>query len=319
MGPPVGSRTSDSRTPRTDTDSKPAHETGAGQPGNSPHSGSKRSAQHAQYHNAETKRRKEGAERAANIQQHATQLVQQLAAPDGDSIPQETSGTLAKAEDRQNAYNVSIDSKPWASGRHKVSHSVNPTAGLPMQTGHYSDTDTSSVQPSAHASSDAAAEGSPVEQTNSEPLSEHGEGGQENKKHSEAAEGSPVEQPSSEPSSDHGEGDQEGKKHSEAGSQSPSISDGANFSSTQKFKHGDGQSNPDMAAIKDRQIDEQTHQNHPQNCTESESGKRYLTSYCLADLHHVSFTTHSAFCFALRLEHYCTSGEAKFLSCMSCW
>ncbi|KAL3134530.1 hypothetical protein ABBQ38_006378 [Trebouxia sp. C0009 RCD-2024] len=37
-------------------DSKHAHETGGQQHGNSPHSGSKRSAQHAEYHNAETKR-----------------------------------------------------------------------------------------------------------------------------------------------------------------------------------------------------------------------------------------------------------------------
>ena len=304
------------------------------QDGNSPHTGSKRSAQHANYHNAKTKRRKEGAERAAKVQKHATQLVQQLAAPDGQSVPQETSGTLAKAEDRQNTYNISIESKPWASGNDGVSHAVDPTAGLPMQSGHYSDTETSGGQPSGEAPQDAAADGStveqpnsepssdhdngetkegediseadapveqtnpepssdhgddktkedeqdskdgsPVEQTNSEPSSDHGDDEtKEDEQHSK--DGSPVEQTNSEPSSDHAEGDKGGEKPNKAGSQSPPSSGGGSFSCTQDKSAG--QSSHDKDAIKDRQMEEQTHQNRPQN--RSESGKRYVASFSL--------------------------------------
>ena len=254
MGPPVGSCPPDSSTPEracTDTHSKAVRKSGGDRKGTVSHSGRKRSAQHAEYHNAETKRRREGAEHAAQAQKHATQLVQQLAAPDGHSMPQESSGMLAKAEDRQNAYNLSIDSKPWASGLDSVRHNIDPTAGLPMQTGHYSDANTFGGQD--HSASDAAADGSPVQQTNSDPTIR-----------------------ASAVQSDSSEGDkQAGDKDSTAGSPSPPASECAKFSSTQKFKHN-VQSNSGLAAIKDRQIDEQTHQNHPQNF--SDAGKRYIQS-----------------------------------------
>lgn len=306
MGPPSGSCTPDSSTPKpvcSDTNSKPAHETGRDQHGNNSHSGSKRSAQHAEYHSAETKRRKEGAERAAKVQKRATQLVQQLAAPDGQSILQETSGTLAKAEDRQNTYNMSIDSKPWARGKNRVSQSVDPTAGLPMRTGHYSDTDTSGGEPSADPPQDAAADGSAVEQPNPESLPDHGKGN-EGQKVSE--DDRAIEQTNSEPSSDDDEVDKGGEGHSEAGPQSPPTSGGASFSCTQG-KHA-GQTSPDKAAIKDRQMDEQTHQNHPQN--RSESGMRcvgscYLNSGALLGcLHHMILLTHAPFA----LQQDCNQG-----------
>ena len=183
---------------------------------------------------------------------------------------------MAKAEDRQNTYNISIDAKPWASGKDGVSHAVDPTAGLPMQTGHYSDTETSGGQPSGDAPRDAAADGSPVEQTHSEHSPDHGDDEtQEDEQHSK--DGSPVEQTNSEPSSEHAEGDKGGEKHNKAGSQSPPSSGGASFSCTQDKSAG--QSSPDKDAIKDRQMDEQTHQNHPQN--RSESGKRWVANFGL--------------------------------------
>ena len=243
MGPPVGSCPPDSSTServRADTDSKGIRTSRGDRKATVSHSGSKRSAQHAEYHNVETKRRQESAERAAQAQKHATQLVQQLAAPDGHSLPQESSGILAKAEDRQNAYNMSIDSKPWASGHDSVRHNIDPTSGLPMQTGHYSDASTYG----------GATDDSPVEQTNSDP----------------AMRAAAVQ-------SDSSEGDKAaGDKDSNAESPSP---DCATFSSTQKVKRN-VQSNSGLAAIKSRQMDEQTHQNHPQNF--SDTGKRYVQS-----------------------------------------
>ena len=256
MGPPVGSCPTDSSTEErvlADTQSKDACKSG-GDKGTVSHAGSKRSAQHAQYHNAETKKRRESADRAAQAQKHATQLVQQLAAPDGNAMPQESSGTLAKAEDRQNAYNLSIDSKPWASGHDSVRHCIDPTAGLPMQTGHYADASTSGGQ--QHAVPDAATDGSPVKQTNSDP----------------ALRAAALQSDSSENDKDAGD------KDSKAGPPSPPASECAKFSSIQKFKRN-VQSNPGLAAIKDRQMDEQTHQNHPQNF--SDSGNRYIQSFCL--------------------------------------
>lgn len=256
MGPPGGSCPPESSTPerfRADTHSQGARNSERDM-GTFSHAGGKRSAQHAEYHNAETKKRREGAERAAQAQKHATQLVQQLAAPDGNSMPQESSGTLAKAEDRQNAYNLSIDSKPWASGHDSVRHCIDPTAGLPMQTGHYADASTSGGQ--QHAASHAATDGSPVKQTNSDPAIRAGA----------------LQSDSSENDKDAGD------KDNKAGSPSPPASECAKFSSTQKFKHN-VHSNPGLAAIKDRQMDEQTHQNHPQNF--SESGNRYVQSFYL--------------------------------------
>lgn len=260
MGPPTGPCAPDSHTSKrvcSDKDSKAVRKSGRDQHGTIAHSGSKRPAQHAEYHNAENKRRQEGAERAANVQKHATQLVQQLAAPGGQRTPKETSGTLAKAEDRQSTYNMSIDTKPWASGRDNVSHAISPTAGLPMQTGHYCDTDASSGQPTtAHAPLDTARDGSPVQQTISDPSDR-----------------------AAQLQADSSEGNTEaGKGHSGAGSQLPPTSDHPKFSSTQKFK-SDKESSPSMSAIKDRQIHEQTHQHHPQN--RSESGKRYVWGFCL--------------------------------------
>lgn len=244
MGPPAGSRPPESSS-RTDRDSKSVHESEGDKSGTVSHSGSKRSAQQAEYHNAETKRRRESAERAARVQKHATKLVQQLSAPDGHSLPQDSSGTLAKAEDRQNAYNLSIDSKPWASGLESLRHNTDPTAGLPVQTGHCSGADAPGHQ---HGGSDAATDDSPVEQTNSDP----------------ALRAAALQ-------SDSSEGDKVGDKASKSGSPSPPAPEPAKFSSTQKFKRN-MQSNPGMAAIKDRQMDEQTHQNHPQNV--ADSGKR---------------------------------------------
>ena len=244
----MGSCPPDSGTPETARADTHERQSGGDRKGSVSHSGSKRPAQHAEYHNAETKRRRESAERAAQAQRYATQLVQQLAAPEGHSLPQESSGTLAKAEDRQNAYNLSIDSKPWASGHDSMLYNIDPIAGLPMQSGHYSHAKTAGGQ--RNSPPNAATDGSPVEQTNSDP----------------AIRAAALQ-------SDSSEGDKDaGDKDSKAGSTLPPAPECAKFSSTQKFKRN-VHSNPGYAAIKDRQMDEQTHQNHPQNF--SASGNRY--------------------------------------------
>ena len=223
----------------------------------------KRSMQHADYHNLETKRRKEGAESAAKVQERATQLVQQLAAPHGQDAPQETSGTLAKAEDRQNTYNMCIDTKPWATGRDRAVHATKSTAGLPMRTGHY-ESHASCRESFAPPSLENSRGDSPVEQTNSDPSVRSG--------------ASPVN------AADQDSEAVSGQQQCRARSQSPPAGQ-LEFSSTQKFKR-DSQCNESMGAIKDRQMNEQTLQNHPQNSPAH--GKRYsylLPTYCCEHNH----------------------------------
>lgn len=276
------------------------HKSEGDKSGTNAHSGSKRSAQHAEYHTAETKRRRESAERAARVQKHAAKLVQQLSAPDGHSLPQDTSGTMAKAEERQNAYNLSMDSKPWASGLGSLRHNTDPTTGLPVQTGHYSDPDAPGHQ---HGVPDAPSDDSPVEQTNSDP----------------AIRAAALQ-------SDSSEGDKVGDKDSKSGSPSPPAPEPAKFSSTQKFKRN-MQSNPGMAAIKDRQMDEQTHQNHPQSV--ADSGKRCVV--CFTSGHWQSaigtFAAHLFIhCYALLYKHktflqHCVNSHGH-LQCgvlLACW
>lgn len=273
------------------------HESEGDRSGTISHSGSKRSAQHAEYHNAETKRRRESAERATHVQKQATKLVQQLAAPDGHSLPQDSSGILAKAEDRQNAYNSSIDSKPWASGLGSLHHNTDPTAGLPVQSGHFSDTDAPAHQ---HGVPDAPTDDSPVEQTNSDPATR-----------------------AAALQSDSSEGDKVGDKDSKSESPSPPAPEPAKFSSTQKFKRN-MQSNPGMAAIKDRQMDEQTHQNHPQSV--ADSGKRYVYaapldtgSLSLGHLHHTC--PHIARPCCIGTGQYCSTATwlcSSSLCCFAC-
>ena len=283
MGPPVGSRPPDSSTPervRADTTSKAVRKSGGEQEGTVSQSGSKRSAQHAEYHTAEHKRRRGCAERAAQAQKHATQLVQQLAAPDGNSMPQESSGIMAKAEDRQKAYNLSMDSKPWASSHDSLHHNMDPAAGLPMQTGHHSDADPSGGQ--HPAATDAATDDSPVEQTNSDP----------------AIWAAALHSDSSEDDSDAGNQD------IKAGSPPPPASECAKFSSTQKIKRN-VHSNPGLTAIKDRQMDEQTHQNHPQNLCDSSN--RQVQPVSLGNIVAAGLSAHSHIQFILHMGMYDTS------------
>jgi len=129
MGPPKGAPLPEGSCPRASPEV--THSSGAESLDTSRHASSKHGAQHEKYHNFETKRRKAGAQQAAKVQEKATQLVQQLAAPDGSRGPYEHHGTLAKAEHRQDSYNQSIETKPWASSTEQACH--NPTAGLPMQ------------------------------------------------------------------------------------------------------------------------------------------------------------------------------------------
>ena len=247
MGPPCANYPGRSRTSAAPSDTADA--LGEIPNATASHPG-KRSMQHADYHILETKRRRQGAERAAKVQERATQLVQQLADPHGQDALQETSGTLAKAEDRQNTYNMSIDTKPWATGRDRAVHSTKSTAGLPMQTGHY-ESHASRHEPFAPAPLDNSRGDSPVEQTNSDPSARSG-----------ASPDNAAEQNSEAAS---------GKWECRARSQSPPAGR-SQFSSTQRFKRN-SQCNESMEAIKDRQKDEQTHQNHPQN--DPDEGKRY--------------------------------------------
>ena len=90
----------------------------------------KRRGQHEDYHKNESKRRNRGAQEAAKVQEHATQLVEQCSVPDRPNIPRERHGTLAKAEHRQEGNNQIMESKPWAGAS---------STRLPMQSGHHVD------------------------------------------------------------------------------------------------------------------------------------------------------------------------------------
>ena len=118
-------------------------------------SGSKRDGQHAEYHQSETKRRKSGAQRAASIQQKATDLVQQVASLGEPSLPEGSHGV--RADIPLGLYSTFSDSKPIASSDEQARRSTNPTEGLPMQTGHYT-TSPSDSDPDAIADPAAAAQ-----------------------------------------------------------------------------------------------------------------------------------------------------------------
>ncbi|DBA76520.1 TPA: hypothetical protein ACH3X2_008576 [Trebouxia sp. C0005] len=250
MGPPKGASTPEGVRPRATPEV--THSSGTESLDMSRHASSKRGAQHEEYHNSETKRRKAGTQQAAKVQEKATQLVQQLAAPDGSRGPYEHHGTLAKAEHRQDSYNQSIETKPWASSIQQACH--NPTAGLPMQTGHYadqhaSDQDSGSASPCSGSAAESPADPAKhVQQTNSDP-SQHCTSLQS----PEFAAESNAEETS----------------ESEANSESPAIDACKQFSSSQKYKRN-VHANSSMAAIRDRQHDEQTNQNHQQNDPEDE-------------------------------------------------
>ncbi len=244
MGPPQGAQPPGES--HTQASSEAKHSSGRDSLDQSRHTTSKRSGQHEDYHKHETKRRKAGSQQAAKIQEKATQLVQQLAVPDGPRAPYESQGTLAKAEHRQDAYNQSIESKPWAGSREHSRHSANPTAGLPMQTGHYVERHSPEHQSGPASFNDTDKAGvldqstSRAEHTDSDPSA-----------HSASVEAS----------------------QSESDSESPAIEACKQFSSTHKFKrHSHG--GRDSAAVRDRQLDEQTYQNHQQNDPEDE--KRYV-------------------------------------------
>ena len=244
MGPPKGA-------PLPEGVSAPevTHSSGAESSDMSWHVSSKRRDQHEKYHNFETKRRKAGAQQAAKVQEKATQLVQQLAAPDGSRGPYEHHGTLAKAEHRQDAYNQSIETKPWASSAEQAH---NPTAGLPMQTGHYADErsldqDSGSAGPCSGSAADSPADPAKhVQQSNPDP-SQHCTSLQS----PDFAADSNAEE-TSEP---------------EANCESPAIEACKQLSSTQKYRRN---AHSSKAAIRERQRDEQTNQNHQQNDPEDE-------------------------------------------------
>ncbi len=251
MGPPKGA-------PLPEGVSTPelTHSSGAERSDMSRHASSKRRDQHEKYHNSETKRRKAGAQQAAKVQEKATQLLQQLAAPDGSRGPYEHHGTLAKAEHRQDAYNQSIETKPWASSVEQARH--NPTAGLPMQTGHYADQhaldqDSDSACPRSGSAADSPADPAEhVQQTNSDPSQRC----------------TSLQSPEFAADSD-----AEDTSEFEANCESPAIEACKQLSSTQKYTRN-AHANPSKAAIRERQRDEQTNQNHQQNDPEDE--KRYL-------------------------------------------
>ncbi|DBA81713.1 TPA: hypothetical protein ACH3X1_007451 [Trebouxia sp. C0004] len=250
MGPPKGAPQPEGFCPRASPEGM--HSSGAESLDMSRHASSKRGAQHEKYHNIEVKRRKAGAQQAAKVQEKATQLVQQLAAPDGSPGPYELHGTLAKAEHRQDAYNRSIKTKPWASSTEQACH---PTAGLPMQTGHYADQhavdqDSGSACPLSGRAADSPADPAKhVQQT----------------KHSDPAQCcASLQSPEFA-----AESNAEETFESEANSESPAIEACKQFSSTQKYKRN-AHANSSMAAIRERQHDEQTNQNHQQNDPEDE-------------------------------------------------
>ena len=248
MGPPKGAPLPEGFRPRASPEV--THSSEAESLDMSRHASSKRGAQHEKYHNFETKRRKVGAQQAAKVQEKATQLVQQLAAPDGSRGPYEHHGTLAKAEHRQDSYNQSIETKPWASSTEQACH--NPTAGLPMQTGHYADDldqDSGSACPGSGSASDSPADpGKRVQQTNSDP----------------AQHGTSIQSPDFAADSN-----AEETSESEANCESPAIEACKQLSSTQKYKRN-AHANPSKAAIRERLHDEQTSQNHQQNDPEDE-------------------------------------------------
>lgn len=250
MGPPKGASLPEGFRSRASPEV--TYSSGAESLDVSQHAGSKREAQHEEYHNLETKRRRAGAQQAAKVQEKATQLVQQLAAPDGSRGPYEHHGTLAKAEHRQDSYNQSIETKPWASSTEQACH--NPTAGLPMQTGHYAnqralDEDSGSACPGSGSASDSPADpGKDVQQTNSDP----------------AQHCTSMQSPEFA-----AESNAEETSESEANSESPAIEACKQFSSTQRYKRN-AHANSSMTAIRERQHDEQTNQNHQQNDPEDE-------------------------------------------------
>ena len=250
MGPPKAAPMPEGVRPRASAEV--THSSGAESLDMSRNASSKRGAQHEKYHNFETKRRKAGAQQAAKVQEKATQLVQQLAAPDGSRGPYEHHGTLAKAEHRQDAYNQSIETKPWASSTEQARH--NPTAGLPMQTGHYADQhaldqDSGSASPRSGSAADSPAESAKhVQQTNSDPS-----------RHCTSLQSPEFA----------AESNAEETSESEANSESPAIEACKQFSSSQKYKRN-AHANSSRAAIRERQRDEQTHQNHQQNDPEDE-------------------------------------------------
>ena len=233
----------------------PVHSSGSESLDQSRNASSKRPAQHERYHHAEIKRRKTGAQQAAKVQEKATQLVQQLAAP---RPSYEHRGTLAKAEHRQDGYNQSIDEKPWAGSTEQTRHSTHPTAGLTMQTGHYTDVhspDHKSVSASSHNTEPADSSGKstvpakPVEQTEAD----------------RARRSAPLQAPASL---------SEAPSQSEADSASHAIQACKEFSSTQKNTRN-SKDKSDMASTEERQRDEQTHQHHQQN--DPEDAKRLPT------------------------------------------
>lgn len=250
MGPPKGAPLPEGSCPRASPEV--THSSGAESLDTSRHASSKHGAQHEKYHNFETKRRKAGAQQAAKVQEKATQLVQQLAAPDGSRGPYEHHGTLAKAEHRQDSYNQSIETKPWASSTEQARH--NPTAGLPMQTGHYADQqaldqDSGAACPRPGTAADSPADPAKhVQQTSSDPAQHC---------------------ISLQPPKSAAESNAEESSESEANSESPAIEACKQFSSTQKYKRN-AHANSSRAAIRERQHDEQTNQNHQQNDPEDE-------------------------------------------------
>ncbi len=250
MGPTKGATLPEEVCPRASPEG--THSSGSESLDMSRHASSKRGAQHEKYHHSENKRRKAGAQQAAKVQEKATQLVQQLAAPDRSRGPYEHHGTLAKAEHRQDSYNQSIETKPWASSTEQACH--NPTAGLPMQTGHYADEhdldqDSGSACPGSGSASDSPADpGKHVQQTNSDP----------------AQHGTSIQSPDFAADSN-----AEESSESEANCESPAIEACKQIRGTQKYKRN-AHANSSKAAIRERLHDEQTNQNHQQNDPEDE-------------------------------------------------
>lgn len=242
MGPPAGAQVPPGTcTPAT---SEPKHSSRDDNLASSQHA-SKRRGQHEEYHNSSTKRRKSSARRAAKIQEKATQLVHQVAAPHGATLPLETNGTLAKAEDRQDTYNLSIQDKPWATSNEHARRSRNPTAGLSTQTGRCADEQSSDDQ------SDSNCLGS----SNTQDSLEHSDmsGQQTNSDPSHCSHSLQAD------SADTDSGDDSKQ----------AIKECKEFSSTQSVKHN-LHDDSDMAAVRDRQRHEQTNQHHQQNDPEEE-------------------------------------------------
>ena len=210
---------------------------------------SKRTAQHADHHDCEIKTRK-AADKAARVQQRAGELVQQLSQED-DGASHKARGLLATAEKRQNADSKLVHPQLWPDDDQQVSQPSRLQKD-PLTKVHYHEPHAPRPKSTSPPNRSHKKRRSPVKQTNSDSSVEPGI--------------TPVDsdRPDAEATS--------GNSQDRTRTQSPPGAC-SEFGSTQKLKHS-LKSNPNMTAILDRQIREQTNQNHPQDYPDD--GQRYF-------------------------------------------